>query len=118
MGQTSELSVCYYCFLIMDSEELLFGMLLDTIETETGHATRCTHVMNTLSATMKAGSNDWAQRAPVWARRAPETLKQFGHDIGHKGLQMRHAGCAEWHVRVWFVSIGANVLELIQYYKP
>jgi len=52
MGQTSELSVCYYCFLILDSEELLFGMLLDTIETETGHATRCTHVMNTLSATM------------------------------------------------------------------
>ena len=87
-------------------------MLLSTIGTETGHATRCTHVMNTLSATRKAGSNDWAQRAPVWARRAPETLKQFGHDIGHKGLQMRHAGCAEWHVRVWFVSIWANLIEV------
>ena len=85
MGQTSELSVCYYCFLILDSEELLFGVLLDNIETETGHATRCTHVMNTLSATMKAGSNDWAQRAPVWARRAPETLNNLGTTLGTRG---------------------------------
>ena len=29
-------SIWYYCLLILDSEELLFGVLSDTIKTKTG----------------------------------------------------------------------------------